>query len=323
MNNDSVTIGIVGVGLMGSSIAADLLMNGQRVVALSPVESLADGQARERVEHQLVQCYEQGLVAKEASVYLSQLQLTQDYPDLRDCQLVIESVVEKEDVKREVLERVEAVVSQEAIITSNTSAIPINTLQQYVGQPERFFGMHWAEPAYTTRFLEIICGDQSSMEVGERLYRMAEGWGKEPTLLRKDIRGFVTNRLMYALYREACYLVENGYATMEDVDRSCKNDAGHWMTFCGPFRYMDLTGVQAYYHVMQDLLPTLSNQTDTPSLIKKATDDGGNGTSNGRGFYQYTESEARQWAADFRAFSFDIARLSAKYHAKSSEKKKE
>ena len=308
---------------MGSSIAADLLMNGQRVVALSPVESPAEAQVYDRIERQIIQCRQQGLVDKEASAYLSHLQLTQDYQDLRGCGLVIESVIEKLDVKRAVLEQVEAEVRAEAIITTNTSAIPINTLQQFLNHPERFFGMHWAEPAYTTRFLEIICGDRSDSTVAEALYKMAEGWGKEPTLLRKDIRGFVTNRLMYALYREAFFLVENGYATMEDVDRSCKNDAGHWMTFCGPFRYMDLTGLQAYYHVMQDLLPTLSNQTATPSLIETVAESGGNGTSNGRGFYQYTEQEAQRWEDDFKAFSFDVAKLSARYHTHRSDSPEE
>ena len=320
MNSDKPTVGVVGVGLMGSSIVADLLLNGQRVVALSPVDSPADAKAHARIERSLTRCYEQGLVEKEATTYLSDLQLTKEYDDLRDCQLVIETVIEELDVKREVFNNLEKVVSSEAIITSNTSAIPINTLQQYLARPARFFGMHWAEPAYTTRFLEIICGDQSSIELGERLYRMAEGWGKEPTLLRKDIRGFITNRLMYALYREALFLVENGYVSMEDLDRTVKNDAGRWMTFCGPFRYMDLTGVQAYYHVMKDLFPTLSNQTDMPPLMEKIAQAGGNGTANGRGFYQYTEQEARQWEQDFQSFSFDIAKLSAHYHADRSEK---
>ena len=320
--NSKTTIGIIGVGLMGSSIAADLLMNGQRVVALSPVDSPADANARTRIERQIAQCYEQGLVEKAATTYLSNLQLTKDYDDLRDCQLVIETVVEELSVKEDVLKQVEAAVSPEAIITSNTSAIPINTLQQYLSRPERFFGMHWAEPAYTTRFLEIICGDQSDSTIGESLYQLAEGWGKEPTLLRKDIRGFITNRLMYALYREAFFLVENGYVSMEDLDRTCKNDAGRWMTFCGPFRYMDLTGLQAYYHVMKDLFPTLNNQTEVPPLVENIAQAGGNGTSNGQGFYQYTEPEARQWEQDFEAFSFDIAKLSTKYPTKPSEEEK-
>jgi len=123
---------------------------------------------------------------------------------------------------------------------------------------------------------------------------VATGWGKEPILVRKDIRGFITNRLMYAMYREAFHLVENGYATTEDVNRACRNDGGHWMTFCGLFRYMDIAGLQAYYAVMKDLFPTLSNQTDVPKLIEGIARQGGNGITNGKGFYDYTPAEAAE-----------------------------
>ena len=120
---------------------------------------------------------------------------------------------------------------------------------------------------------------------------------------------------MYAMYREAFSLVENGYTSIEDIDRACRNDAGHWMTFCGLFRYMDLTGLQAYYHVMKDLFPTLSNQTATPKLIEDIAKDGGNGITNGNGFYRYTKEEAAEWEKAFDEFSYDINTLARKYPA--------
>ena len=137
--------------------------------------------------------------------------------------------------------------------------------------------------------------------------------GKRTSAGRKDIRGFITNRIMYAMYREAFFLVENGYATIEDVDRSCRNDGGHWMPFCGLFRYMDITGLQAYYSVMKDLFPTLSNQTTVPALIEKIAGSGGTGLTNGKGFYNYTKEEAEEWTKAYEEFAFDISRLSKKY----------
>ena len=225
----------------------------------------------------------------------------------------MECVVENEALKKDVYRQIEAVIAADTILTSNTSAIPISILQSYLKYPERFFGMHWAEPAFTTPFLEIICGEKSNIKKGEWLYSEAQKWGKEPTLVRKDIRGFITNRLMYALYREAFYLVESGHATIEDVDRACKNDAGYWMTFCGPFRYMDLTGLKAYHTVIKDLFPDLSNRTKTPEIIDGIALAGGNGTSNGKGFYHYTPEAAKTWEKVFEQFSFDIHRLSQKY----------
>jgi 3-hydroxybutyryl-CoA dehydrogenase len=106
------------------------------------------------------------------------------------------------------------------------------------------------EPSHTTRFLEVICGDQSEVSGGEYLAELSQRWGKEPTLgIARTSAVLLLNRLMYALYREAFYLVENGYATVEDVDRRVSKCSGYWMTLVGPFRWMDLTGVPAYHAV--------------------------------------------------------------------------
>src|SRR5690606_22908261 len=145
------------------------------------------------------------------------------------CKLVIECTLEDIEIKKLVYKKIENEVSEDTIITSNTSAIPISILQKQTRIPSRFLGLHWAEPSHTTRFLEIICGDDSDQSLAEWLYELSHFWGKEPTLVRKDIRGFITNRLMYAMYREAFHLVENGFASVEDVDRACRNNAGYWM----------------------------------------------------------------------------------------------
>ena len=199
--------------------------------------------------------------------------------------------------------------------SSNTSAIPISDLQQETQRPQRFIGLHWAEPSHTTRFLEVICGDQTALVYAEFFYTLSQQWGKEPTLVRKDIRGFIANRLMYAMYREAFDLVEKGYATVEDVDRACRNNTGYWMTLAGVFRWMDLTGVPAYLNVLKDLFPTLSNRTDVPPLIQDIVDRGGRGVANGIGFYDYAPGEAEAWRKTFEQFSFEIRELALRYPA--------
>jgi 3-hydroxybutyryl-CoA dehydrogenase len=138
-------------------------------------------------------------------------------------------------------------------------------------------------------------------------------WGKEPSLLRKDIRGFITNRIMYAMLREAFHLVEAGYATVADVDRSLRNDYGYWMTFAGPFRFMDLTGIPAYATVMKDLLPDLDCSTEVPPLMQRVMKAGGRGVSNAKGFYSYTPAQAKRWEKQFMQFSYEIRELAGKY----------
>jgi 3-hydroxybutyryl-CoA dehydrogenase len=161
--------------------------------------------------------------------------------------------------------------------------------------------------------MEIICGDLTSPENAAWAVRLARAWGKEPTLVRRDIRGFITNRLMYAMLREAFYLVENGYATPADVDRSARNDMGWWLTLAGPFRFMDLTGIPAYRNVMKDLFPELCNSAEVPKLMQEVVESGARGVSNARGFYDYTPEQAKRWEALFLKISYDIRALALQY----------
>ena len=305
-------IGVVGLGLMGTSIITALLISGHKIIGVAP---LPDDLilASERVEHNLQESYKHGFANRKPGEYMQQLLLTENFEDLAHCGLVMECVTEHIEIKKSIYQKVENCIAATAILTTNTSAIPITVLKDYVKCTNRFIGMHWAEPAFTTKFLEIVCSSATDIAIAERLYEIATAWGKEPVLVRKDIRGFITNRIMYAMYREAFFLVENGYATIEDVDRSCRNDGGHWMPFCGLFRYMDITGLQAYYNVMKDLFPTLNNQTTVPDLIEKIATAGGAGLANGKGFYDYTKEEAVEWTKAYEEFAFDISRLSKKY----------
>jgi 3-hydroxybutyryl-CoA dehydrogenase len=299
---------------MGCSITTCLLMAGHPVVAVAPVPADLE-HAERRIGEHWRRSVEEGLIRMPVNGWQSLLKITESYGDLAACRIVIECTLENLAIKEAVYKKIEDVIAPDAILASNTSAIPISLLQKHTRHPERFFGLHWAEPSHTTRFLEIICGEQSEVTRGEWLYDIAHGWAKEPTLVRKDIRGFITNRLMYAMYREAFHLVENGYATVEDVDRACRNNAGYWMTLVGVFRWMDLTGVAAYHTVMKDLFPTLSNSTEVPQLIDDIVKAGGRGVANGKGFYTYSEEEARKWEETFTRFSYDIRRLALQYPA--------
>jgi 3-hydroxybutyryl-CoA dehydrogenase len=215
------------------------------------------------------------------------------------------------------------VVSKNCILATNTSAIPISLLQQDAQHPERILGVHWDEPAHIKRFLEIIPGTATSQECVERIAVLAATWSKEPSVLRKEVRGFITNRISYAMFREACHLVDSGVCTVEDVDCALRNDVGWWMPFAGPFRYMDLMGVEAYYHVMRDLLPDLSTDPGIPKLMRDVVEGGGRGIKNGIGFYQYSPEQAKSWEEKFVEFNYRIRRLTAEYTGISLESRHE
>jgi len=299
---------------MGTSIATCLLAAGHPVVGVER-NPLKRSSARRRTLAYLRQMRAEGLVKGDLRPRLGRFIVTKEYAALADSQLVVESIVEDLTAKRECLREIEHFVNRDAVIVSNASAIPPSLLQQGSKHPDRILGMHWAEPAHTTRFMEIICGDQTNEKFAERARKLAQGWGKEPSVLRRDIRGFITNRCMYALMREAFHLVEAGYATVEDVDRSIRNDFGYWITFAGPFRFMDLTGIPAYAAVMRDLFPELNCSKEVPTLMRRMVDSGAQGVSNAKGFYRYSPVQARRWEKLFMRFSYEIRALAEKYPA--------
>ncbi|MBP6795676.1 MAG: 3-hydroxyacyl-CoA dehydrogenase family protein [Saprospiraceae bacterium] len=321
LNPANISIGVVGLGLMGCSICACFLIAGHKVVAIAPIPSDMNT-ALERIKNHLTKAYTKEMIPYPAEYYLGDITISEEYTLLSTCKIVLECTLENIEIKKAVYEKIVPVVSNQCIICSNTSAIPITSLQSMVPHPERFVGLHWAEPSHTTRFLEIICGNDTDISKAEWLYTLSHAWGKEPTLVRKDIRGFIANRLMYAMYREAFYLVENGYATIEDVDRACRNNTGYFMTLMGVFRWMDMTGVPAYHTVMKDLNPTLNNQASIPSLIDNIVQRGGKGILNGDGFYDYTPEEIKLWEETFSEFTYEIRNLALKYPGDVVEKKK-
>jgi 3-hydroxybutyryl-CoA dehydrogenase len=288
-------IGITGIGLLGRGIAACFLAHGFRVIAFD-TSPQARRDARRSIQNAIQdlvnhRCVNEQLMTQWPSAYGD----LDSIEEMRECDFVIESVVEDIQTKRAVFDQLEAIVGPSVPIASNTSALPITVLQEGRRHPNRFIGMHWAEPSHVTRFLEVIRGEKTDDATTQATINLAETVGKEPSLVRKDVDGFIVNRLSYAMYREAFDLVETGVADVETIDCAFRNAVGLWAAIGGPFRWMDLTGVPAYATVMKRLLPKLSNRTDVPAPIQKLVDSGAKGISTGRGFYSYTPEQIQRW----------------------------
>jgi len=308
----SEPIGVVGLGLLGRGITACLLGYGLRVVAFD-----RDPAAREAAVHHIdeaiAQLVDRADFPRQRLAWRDRYTAAERCEDLRPCGFVIESIAEDIAGKRQVFDQLEAVLGADVPIASNTSALPITLLQQSRRNPARFVGMHWGEPAHVLRFLEIIRGEQTSDAAFERTTALAQAIGKEPSLVRRDVRGFVTNRLFYAMLREAFHLLETGVADVETIDRSFRNDIGWWGTIVGPFRWLDLTGIPAYAAVMEGLFPELCNSNEVPATLRKLVEDGAKGISNQHGFYEYDAKSARQWEQTWVDFTWDIRALSDRH----------
>jgi len=308
------TIGVAGLGMLGRGIAACLLGHGFRVIAFTRQEA-THREARKYIADAIGDLVERAGFApelrgqwQERYVPVSSLEA------LKECDFLIESVVEDLGTKRAIFDRLEAVVRPEVPIASNTSALPISRLQEGRRRPERFLGMHWAEPAHATRFMEIVRGGQTSDAAFEAAVALAKAIGKEPSRVLKDVPAFIVNRLGYAMYREALALLEAGVADVETIDRSCRNALGLWAAMCGPFRWIDLTGGPALYaKAMAGVLPTLSNATELPQTLQDLAAADARGISNLRGFYQYNEDEVRQWENLLREHAWKVRDLMNQY----------
>lgn len=288
-------IGIVGLGMLGRGIATCLLSHGFRVIAYT-LEPATRAEARAHFASAIEELVRRGgfpesLISEWKDRYVEAAGLA----ELAPCDFVIESIFEDLDAKQRLFDDVEEIVGPNVPIASNTSALPISLLQEGRKHPERFVGVHWAEPCHLTNFLEVVRGERTDDATTEAAMDLGRHAGKDPALVRKDVEGFIVNRIGYAMYREAFWLLENGVADVETIDRSFRNAFSVWANVAGPFRWMDLTGLPAYLAVMKRLWPQLSQATEPPALMKELVESGAKGVINGRGFFDYTPEEAARW----------------------------
>lgn len=313
-DNTSPTIAIVGLGLLGRGIATCLLGYGFRVVGCDR-SAKSHEVANEYIQRGLEEMVKfAGVPAELARSWRDRYRDSRSFSDWPACDFVIESIDEDLAAKQNVFDQIESVVAADVPIGSNTSAIPITSLQASRRHPERFFGMHWFEPAHATRFLELIPGERTSAATMSSAAAIARRCGKEPSVLAKDISGFIVNRLGYAMYREAMNLLELGVADAATIDRSFRNACGVWSTIMGPFQWIDLTGgPELYAKAMERVLPTLSTTTEIPPSMQKLISEGAQGVANGKGFFDYTPEQSKQLDDLFHAHAWQARALADKY----------
>ena len=198
-NEEFGTVGVIGLGLMGRGIASCLLANGLPVVAYNRTTRRAK-QAEKHIAEMLDELVARQVTSRaKVSSWRRRFQVTGDIDGLAEVDFVIETVTEDLALKRRIYDQVEAAIPARTVIASNTSSFPTTLLQEGRRHPGRFIVMHWAEPASITRYLEIVPGEKTTKRTVRLTKRLGILCGKEPTVLNFDIRGFISNRLMYAM----------------------------------------------------------------------------------------------------------------------------
>jgi 3-hydroxybutyryl-CoA dehydrogenase len=259
-------VAVIGAGTMGAGIARVFAEAGASVRLSARRESTLEA-ARGRLGETL-----------------ARVRLTTSVDEaLEAAELVVETIVEAAEPKREILAQAEERASADAILTTNTSSLSLAELAGALRQPERFAGLHWLNPPELVELVEVVGGERTASETLDVLAAWMRQVGKTPVVVRRDVPGFVVNRLQYALLREAYALVDDGVCSFADVDRAVTHGLGARWAAIGPFQTMDLAGLDVHAAVAENLWPELSRESEPSPTIGRALEAGALGVKSGRG----------------------------------------
>lgn len=276
-------VAVIGAGTMGQGIAQVCAMAGLEVL-LYDLSSEMLSKAVQNISMNLEKGIEKGKVSQKLKEEtLDNIRVTEAEEELL-ADLIIEAIVEKLDVKQSLFKRLEAINSENTILASNTSSIPITRIASVLQRPQNFVGMHFFNPAHIMKLVEVISGVSTDLNVAETVYDLALKLGKQP-VHAQDAPGFIVNRVARHFYVEGLKVLEEGVSDVDGIDRLIES-SGFRM---GPFRLMDLIGVDTNYSVTESMFNAFHQDSKfRPSRIQQQKVDAGHhGRKSGKGFYKY------------------------------------
>ncbi len=282
---------IAGAGTMGYSMA-QIFAKYNYNVTIYDLKEEAIINAKQRIKENTQILIQDQEITEAQEIQLHQhLNYTTDKNCFRNCDLVVESIIEKVEIKQSFYKEITQIVKEDTILATNTSGISINTLAKAVYKPERFIGMHWFNPSHLILLIEIIKGDQTLESVAQTIKELSISIGKKPVIVQKDVLGFAANRIQFAILREALYLVKQGVISKEDIDSVMKYGLGFRYACLGPLEVADFGGLDTFYHISDYLMKDLCNDTQIPSELAKLYDEGHLGIKSQQGFYDYHDGK--------------------------------
>ncbi|WP_405863388.1 3-hydroxyacyl-CoA dehydrogenase family protein [Streptomyces sp. NBC_01515] len=278
-------LAVIGAGLMGSGIAQVSAQAGWDVV-LRDVTDEALKRGTDGIKASYDKFVSKGkLEAHDADAALGRITATTDLDAVADADIVVEAVFEKLEIKHEIFRALDKIAREDAVLASNTSAIPITKIAAVTERPERVVGTHFFSPVPMMGLCELVRGYKTSDETLATAREFAESVGKTCIVVNRDVAGFVTTRLISALVVEAAKLYESGVATAQDIDLACKLGFGHAM---GPLATADLTGVDILLHATSNIYTESQDEKFAPpELMRRMVDAGDIGRKSGQGFYKH------------------------------------
>lgn len=284
-------IGVAGGGTMGSGIAQIFAQNGYQVVVTDIAENYLENTKRIIQLNQKTLIKEGLLTQEQAEESLKLISYSTDKGVFADADLIIEAIIEKMDIKQDYWKEVEGIAPKNCIFATNTSGLSINGICLKLDNKKRFIGMHWWNPPHIIPLIELIKNNETSDETVQVLKELVDKIGKESVVVLKDVNGFIGNRIQFAVYREALKIVEDGIATVEDVDKAMKFGPGFRYPVLGPFETSDLGGLDTFYYISSYLFNDLSDVKHPTKLQQEKINNNNLGIKTGKGWYDYSDGK--------------------------------
>ena len=282
-------ITVLGSGVMGHGIAQVSATAGYNVVLRDIKQEFLD-KAMEKIKWSLDKMVSKEKISKEEgdSIY-SRISPVVDLADaVKDAEMVIEVVPEIMDLKKQVYAELDKVAKPEVIFASNTSTLPITEIANTTSRPEKFIGIHFFNPPQLMKLVEVIPGEKTSQEITELTQEFVKSVNKQAVLCRKDVPGFIINRLFIPMVHEACYLQDRTNATLEEIDSAVKFKLGFPM---GIFELADFTGMDVIHKATVEMHLRDKKVINPHKTVEKMFDEKKLGQKSGEGYYKYSDDK--------------------------------
>ena len=295
MGREFSTVGVIGLGTMGAGIAEVFARNGISVVGVEKNDHALE-RGRQHLQHSTARAVKRSKITEdEQKQLIGRVTFTTALADVKDCDLVVEAVVEHLDLKREVFQALDGIVGPDAVLATNTSSLSVTEIASATQQPSRVVGMHFFNPAPVMQFVEVVRTVVTEDEVVADMLELASRLDKAPVTCG-DKAGFIANSLLFGYLNHAAALFEGRYATREDIDAAMRFGAGYPM---GPLALLDLIGLDTAYEILDTMYRQGRNRLHAPSpILKQMVTAGLLGRKAGRGFYSYEEADSPNVVAD-------------------------